>query len=140
MTTKIIERQSPLVVIARVGVTLVTATNPLATLASTTTMKLPPGSLLVGGGYRVVGAATGTSPTLSMVDDLSSPNTLLSAVAIGVADVGGLLATAEASNYYPSGCTLSFTTGGTTPAVGDVLVFVKYVVVGRCSEIYGQEG
>ncbi len=137
MTTKIVERQYPLIVVARVGIT---ATGS-ATVASTTTIKLPPNSMLVGGSYRVVAAATGTSPTLTMVDNLTSPNTLLSAVAIGVADVGGLLATAEASNFYPSGATLSFTTGGTsTPAAGDVLVAVAYVIVGRCNEVYGVDG
>lgn len=136
MATNIIERQNVKVAVARVGVTA----NGSATLASTTTIKLPPGAMLQGGYYFVVSAATGTTPTLSIVDNATAPNTIASALAIGVANVGGILDEAgEAANYYPTGTTLSFTTGGTTPAAGDVLVAVHYIVLGRCDEIYGTD-
>lgn len=137
MATKIIERQNEKVVVARVGIT---ATG-LATAASTTTIALPPGTMLMGGIYHVIDGASGTSPTLTMVDNASSPNTLFSAVAIGTDGAGGIFdEAAEVGNYYPSGAVLSFTTGGTdTPAGGDVLVAVRYIVIGRCDEIYGVE-
>jgi hypothetical protein len=106
--------------------------------ALTTTIELPPGALLVGGFYNVVTAATGTTPTLTMVDDNGTPNTLLSAVAIDAAagtnavfDEAG-----EQANYYPNGGTLSFTVGGTSPAGGRILVVVQYVVLGRQTQVY----
>lgn len=104
--------------------------------AATTTIELPPGTLVLGGLYSVVTAATGTTPTLTMVDNSGSPVTFLSAVAIGaVAD--GTLAAAGVGLFYPAGATLSFTTGGTTPAGGRVLVDVEYLVVGTQHENFG---
>lgn len=137
MATNIIERQNLKVAVARVGIT---ATGS-ATLASTTTIKLPPGSMLQGGFYHVIDGATGTLPTLSMVDSATAPQTIMSAVAIATDGAGGILDEAgEVANYYPAGTTLSFTTGGTdTPAGGDVLVAVHYIVIGRSDEIYGTD-
>ncbi len=127
---KIIERQYPLVAVARISVET----------AATTTIKLPPNTMLQGGYYHVIDGASGTSPTLSMVDSAGSPQTLLSAVAIGTDGAGGIIDEAgEVGNFYPAGTTLSFTTGGTTPAGGDILVAVNYIVVGRCSEVYGND-
>lgn len=128
---KITERQYPLVAIARVSIES----------AATTTIQLPPNAMLMGGYYHVYEAATGTTPTLTMVDSAETPDTILSAVAIGTAPAGGVLDEAAAlGNFYPSGTTLSFTTGGTdTPAGGDVLVAVQFVVVGRSNEVYGSD-
>jgi len=124
-----ISRQYPLS--ANVTVTVETATTMF--------IDLPPGAMLVGGGYFIKTAATGTTPTLTMVDNLGSPNTLLSAVAIGVANVNASIAAAEAYNYYASGARLSFTTGGTTPAGGVIYVVVNYIIIGRSNEVYGTE-
>ena len=104
--------------------------------AATTTITLPPNTLVIGGLYSVVTGATGTTPTLTMVDNSGVPVTYLSAVAIGsVAD--GTLAAAGVGLFYPAGATLSFTTGGTTPAGGRILVDVEYLVVGTQHENYG---
>ncbi len=104
--------------------------------AATTTIVLPPKTLVLGGIYSVVTGATGTSPTLTMVDNSGSPVTYLSAVAISaVAD--GTLAAAGVGLYYPAGATLSFSTGGTTPAGGRVLVALEYLVVDTQHENYG---
>lgn len=132
----VVARQNVLSAVVRLGATA----NGAIPAATSMTIKLPPNAMIVGGAYRVVTGATGTTPTLSMVDSAAVPNTLLSAVAIGVADVGGIIdEPAEIGNFYPSGTTLSFTVGGTTPAVGDVLVVVSYIVVGRSDEIYGTD-
>lgn len=106
-------------------------------LAATTTIDLPVNAMVTGVNYCVYTAASGTSPTLTMVDDLGSPNTYLSAVAIG-AVANGTGASAEIGNFYPSGATLSFSTGGTTPAGGRILVVVRYVILNRGNENFGQ--
>lgn len=104
--------------------------------APTTTIELPPNSLVLGGLYSVVTAATGTTPTLTMVDNSGSPVTFLSAVAIGaVAD--GVVAAAGVGLFYPAGATLSFSTGGTTPAGGRVLVDVEYITTLTEHERFG---
>jgi len=100
------------------------------------TIDLPVNAMVTGVNYNVYTAATGTTPTLSMVDDLGSPNTYLSAVSID-AVANGVGAAAEIGNFYPTGTTLSFSTGGTTPAGGRILVAVKYVVLGRGNENFG---
>lgn len=123
MATQIIDRQYELVVLADMS----------AESALTTTIALPPKAMVTGLNYCVQTAAAGTNPTLTMVDNLGSPNTYLSAVAIGSL-ANGVGAAAEVGNYYPSGATLSFTTGGTNPAGGRILVAVKYVVLGRSNE------
>ena len=123
---QITDRQYELVVMADLSVTT----------AATTTIDLPVNAMVTGVNYNVYTAATGTSPTLSMVDDLGSPNTYLSAIAID-AVANGLGAAAETGNFYPSGATLSFTTGGTSPAGGRILVVVKYVVLNRGNENFG---
>lgn len=71
-----------------------------------------------------------------MVDDLGSPTTYLSAVAIG-AVANGVLAAAAVGTYYPEGATLSFSVGGTTPAGGRILVALKYIRLGRGNEHFG---
>lgn len=125
--TQLAERQYELVAMADISVET----------AATTTIDLPPGAMVTGGNYNVYTVATGTTPTLSMVDDLGSPNTYLSAIDIATV-ANGVLAAAEVGNFYPSGATLSFTTGGTTPAAGRILVAVKYIVLGRGNENFGQ--
>lgn len=124
--TQLNERQYELVVVADLTVET----------AATTTIDLPVNAMVTGVNYNVYTVATGTTPTLTMVDDLGSPNTYLSAIAIG-AVANGVGAAAEIGNFYPSGATLSFSTGGTTPAGGRVLVAVKYVVLGRGNENFG---
>lgn len=124
--TQLSDRQYELVVMADLSVES----------AATTTIDLPAGAMVTGGNYNVYTVATGTTPTLTMVDDLGSPNTYLSAVAIG-AVANGVLAAAEVGNFYPSGATLSFSTGGTTPAGGRILVAVKYIVLNRGNENFG---
>jgi hypothetical protein len=125
--TQISDRQYELVALA--DITTVTAL--------TTTIDLPVNAMVTGMNYCVYTAAGGTSPTLTMVDDLGSPNTYLSAVAIG-AVANGVGAAAEIGNFYPSGATLSFTVGGTSPTGGRVLVAVKYVILNRGNENFGQ--
>ncbi len=106
------------------------------TTAATTTIELPPNSLVLGGLYSVVTAATGTTPTLTMVDNSGSPVTYLSAVAIGaVAD--GVIAAAGVGLFYPAGAIFTFTTGGTTPAGGRVLVDLEYVTTLTEHERFG---
>lgn len=124
--TQLSDRQYELVVMADISVET----------AATTTIDLPAGAMITGGNYCVYTAATGTTPTLTMVDDLGSPNTYLSAVAIG-AVANGVLAAAEVGNFYPSGATLSFSTGGTTPAAGRILLAIKYIVLKRGNENFG---
>lgn len=124
--TQISDRQYQLVAMADLSVET----------AATATIELPAGAMVVGGNYSVHEAATGTTPTLSMVDDADTPNTYLSAVAIGAA-ANGVLAAAEVGNFYPEGAVLSFSTGGTTPAGGRILVAVKYIVSGRGNEHFG---
>lgn len=117
---------------------LVAMVNLSIQTAATTTIELPPKSMVTGGSATVHVIADGTSPTLTMVDDAGSPNTYLSAVAVDVAGVNFQLATAETGNYYPNGATLSFTTGGTDdPADGEIIVAVRYSVLGRQTDTYG---
>lgn len=125
--TQISDRQYELVAMADLSVTT----------AATTTIDLPAGAMVTGLNYCVYTAAGGTSPTLTMVDDLGSPNTYLSAVAIG-AVANGTGASAEIGNFYPSGTTLSFSTGGTSPTGGRILVALKYVILNRGNENFGQ--
>lgn len=101
-------------------------------------IPLPPGAMVLSGTYNVLTAAAGTSPTLTMVDDLGSPNTYLNAVAIGAAAKGGIAA-GVVGTYYPSGSTLSFSVGGTSPTGGRVLVNVDYIKLNRQNEHFGQD-
>lgn len=116
---------------------LVAMVSLTVSTAATTTIELPAGAMVTGGSAHVYTEATGTTPTLSMVDDAGSPNTFLSAVAIDVAGVNFQLASGETGNYYPNGAVLSFTTGGTTPAGGVIVVAVRYAVLGRHNENFG---
>lgn len=124
--TQLTDRQYELVALADISVST----------AATTTIDLPVNAMVTGVVYNVYTAAGGTSPTLTMVDNLGSPNTYLSAVSISAA-ANGLGATAETGNFYPSGATLSFSTGGTSPTGGRVFVAVKYVVLDRGNENFG---
>lgn len=105
------------------------------TTAATTQIDVPPGTMVTGGVYSVFTAATGTTPTLSMQDDAGTPNVYLSAVAIG-AVANGVLAAAKIGTFYPSGARFTFTTGGTTPAGGRILVLLQYVILLRQNELY----
>ena len=127
MPTYITSRQSPLTA---------TVDGTVAQLVDAK-IPLPPGAQITDVTAAVVSAATGTTPTLTMVDNAGSPNTYLSAVALGVANVNFKGAAAEVGNVYPAGAELSFTAGGTTPAGGRIVVSVSYIVLGRSSERFG---
>lgn len=98
------------------------------------TLKLPPGAwTLPGTQARLITALTGTTPTISLVDNASSPVTYISAEAAGSAGAIAVDAVA-ANNYYPAGGTLTISFGGTNPAGGRGLIAVPYVILGRQNE------
>lgn len=103
-------------------------------------IKLPPDTFLLSGFYYVITAATGTTPTLSMVDSQASPVTLLSAVSIATVNATGNIAGSGTPRYYPAAQSLTFSVGGTTPAGGRVIISLDYVVLGRGNEFYGADG
>lgn len=126
----VVDRQWRLVIVA----------DLTAATALTSVIKLPPDTFLLSGFYYVITAATGTTPTLTMVDAQTSPVTLLSAVAIGTAAATGNIVGSGTPRFYAAAQSLTFTVGGTTPAGGRVIVSLDYSVIGRGNEFYGSDG
>lgn len=106
------------------------AANFTVATAAEATIKLPPGSLVVGGGSTVVTGATGTSPTITATDNASAPFALINAGAVSAAGTVAALAAGSVGRYYPAGATITFTTGGTAPAGGEFIVNIGYIIVG----------
>lgn len=125
----VVDRQYALSVLADLNV----LTAPKAKI------KLPPDSFLLDGFYYVITGATGTTPTLTMVDSQASPVTLLSAVAISAANATGNIVGSGTPRFYSAAQTLTFTVGGTLPVGGRVIVALRYVVIGRGNEFYGSD-
>lgn len=109
-------------------------------LSQGTKMLLPPGAVVTGGGYTVAAAVGGTTPTLTLVDNASSPHTYLNAVSVA-SPASGALANNTVGRYYAAGAELTFSLGG-TPAAGSgkVLVWVNYIVEQTSDELYGRSG
>lgn len=122
-------RQYPLTAVADL--------SPAVAAAVDGEINLPPGAVVSGGMATVVTGATGTTPTLTMVDNASSAHTFLSAVAIATAGTIHALAANSIGRYYPTGGKLTFSTGGTTPAGGRVIAQVQYVILSRVNEHAG---
>ncbi len=82
----------------------------------------------------------GTTPTLTLVDNASSPHTYLNAVSVA-SPASGALANNTVGRYYAAGAELTFSLGGTpTAGSGKVLVWVNYIVEQTSDELYGRSG
>jgi hypothetical protein len=102
-------------------------------------VDVQPGFVLLDIGTVVVTAFNGTTPTLSAVDNMTTPNTLIASAAIATA--GGVLAIAANKKglYYPAGGKISFkpVVASGTPTAGKGLIFLQGYVNGRQNERVG---
>ena len=95
-----------------------------------------PGSLFLGGRLTVVTGMGGTSPTLTLVDNLSSPTTIINAQALGSATTAAV--TAGAGTFYAAGAEFTFSLGGSGHTGGKVLVALEFLTEDGQNEMYGR--
>lgn len=102
-------------------------------------VDVQPGFVLLDIGAVVATAFNGTTPTMSAVDNMSSPNTLVASAAIATA--GGVLSIAAnmKGKFYPAGGKITFkpVVAGGTPSAGRALIYVQGFVMGRQNERIG---
>lgn len=119
---------------AQTTLTAVRRINQASTLAERT-IRIPPGSYLVGGSVFANAAMTGTTPNLTVTDAAAgTPFGTITATTIDAAnEVIGLAA--GSPKFYPNGTTITLAYTGTVTAA-DHLVTLEYVVLGRVTEQY----
>lgn len=100
-------------------------------------LALPPGFILTDAMFVVTTSFNGTTPTVSLVDNMSTPNDIIASAAA----TAGVLAMAagEKGNMYPAGgkMTLKPVIAGGTATAGEGHLVVIGVVAGRQNEHYG---
>lgn len=103
------------------------------------TIDLQPGFVLQDISVIVVTGFNGTTPTLSAVDNMATPNTVVASAAIAAAGTVLPLVSAEKGNYYPAGGKIMFkpVVAGGTPSAGKALILLQGVVMGRQNERVG---
>lgn len=129
MQTKISTVQYPMVFTATVGAEAGAADGEYV-------IDVPAGFVLTGGATRVQTAFDGTTPTVSVVDNMDTPNTLIAAAALTAADAVASLAAGVLYTHYPAGGKLTIDIAG-APTVGELIVLIQGVVMGRQHERVG---
>lgn len=105
-----------------------------ADIATNVVVYLPPGALLLGGDAVVTTVFNGTTPKLTATDNSGSPISFFGNVDAATAAHTGIAA--GAGTYYPQGATVTIAVSGGATS-GAALVDLRYVVVGRSNEAYG---
>jgi hypothetical protein len=101
------------------------------------TIVVPPGAFLLSMGAFVNAAFNaGTTNTLTVVDNASTPVTFANAVTIGAL---GPVAFVTPVQYYPNGATITVSAAqtGTAATAGSAFFYMSYVINGRANEVAG---
>jgi len=105
-----------------------------ADIANGVQMALQPGAMLLGGDLAITTVFNGTTPVLTAVDSSGTPISIFGSVAATALGHTGIAA--GAGTYYPQGGTVTFAVSG-APTQGEAVFDLRYVVVGRTNETYG---
>lgn len=124
-TTKLIDRQYPLAVVAALGVANLGPGNEIKA-------RIPPEALLID--VKLVTAVAFDSATTATGTISDGTTTFVDATDLKTA---GLETTAVATKFYPVGgeITISLAQTGAAATLGQAIAVVQYVVLGRGNEI-----
>lgn len=101
-------------------------------IAAGVTINLPPGAILTDGYISFPTALSGgTSPAVTVKDNLTSPTSIFGSVSAATAIAAGR------NTQYPAGATLTLAATG-APTGGVVRVVLQYIEGSRTDEVYGE--
>lgn len=104
----------------------------VADIAAGVTVALPPGAILTDGLINFPTALSGgTSPAVTLKDNMSSPTSIFGSVSTATAIAAGR------GNVYPQGGIFTLAATG-VPTAGAVQVVLQYIEGARTDEVYGE--
>lgn len=109
----------------------VVANAAVADIAAGVTFNLPPGAILTDGLINFTTALSGgTTPAVTVKDNLTSPTSIFGSVSANTAIAAGR------GTSYPQGATFTVAATG-APTGGAVQVILQYIEGARTDEVYG---